>query len=115
VLATSHHGEGTPGVFYPEWVVLDLRNLVSGGRKSLRLSLGSPVRIARLEEKTIQFLYATPGHLHFMDASTFEALDVAAAALPHLVSTLRAGDLVDAQAFGARPLPHTLRLRPRST
>lgn len=117
VLATEHHGEGTPGVFYSEWVVLELRSLVSGVQQSLRLSLGSPVRLAKLDDVTLQFLHATRDGLHFMDASTFEELAFPAEHVAHVTSShrLREGDLVDGQAFEGRPLAQTLRRRPLSS
>lgn len=115
VRAAEHHGEGTPGVFYVEWVVLDLRNLLSSAQKSVRLPLGSEVLRARLEEKTMLFLYADPKSLYFMDALTLEQLGVAAEQLPHLVAALHEGELVEARAFEGRPLPHTVRRRSQAT
>lgn len=115
VLATEHQGAGTPGVFYSEWAVLELRSLVSDERRSLRLSLGSPVQLARLEDVTLQFLRAARDGLHFMDASTFEEVVVPAERVAHVASSLHEGGLVDGQSFGGRPLPRTLRLRELSS
>ena len=70
----SHVKPGKGGAF----AQVELRNLRNGSKLNERFRSADKVEQVRLEQKDQQFLYETDGMLTFMDAETFEQIELPA-------------------------------------
>ncbi len=68
----SHVKPGKGGAF----AQVELKNLRNGSKLNERFRSDDKVEKVRLEQKDQQFLYETDGRLVFMDAETFEQIEI---------------------------------------
>ena len=71
---TDHVKPGKGGAF----AQVELRNLRNGSKLNERFRSADKVERVRLEQKDMQFLYETDGMLVFMDAETFDQVELPA-------------------------------------
>jgi elongation factor P len=68
----DHVKPGKGGAF----AQVELRNLRNGSKLNERFRSADKVEKVRLEQKDQQFLYESDGMLHFMDAETYEQIEL---------------------------------------
>lgn len=92
-----------------------LRNLRTGIMKDHRFRSEDEVERARLEQKEMQFLYRDGDSFHFMDASTYEQIQLSAETLGEAVDMLAPETVIGVQFYENNPIgiemPVTVDLR----
>lgn len=96
----SHVKPGKGGAF----AQAELKNLRDGRKLNERFRSEDKVEEVRLENKDQQFLYETDGRLVFMDAETYEQIELDAELLGDRRPFLQDGMTVAVQYYGEEPL-----------
>lgn len=81
-----------------------LRNLRTGATDGRRFRATDHVRLAAVEERDLQYLYAEGGLHHFMDVRSFEQAAVDADLLGDALRFVRLSDTVRMQVLDGRPV-----------
>lgn len=96
-------------------VQLELKELITGTKKPLRLRPNDMLDIVRLDERKFQFLYKEGSLLHCMDLGTFEQLAIESHVLGPCASFLVEGGDITLEFHDGLPLsgflPSTVTLR----
>ncbi len=100
----SHVKPGKGGAF----AQVEMKNLRSGSKLNERFRSEDKVERVRLDQKDQQFLYETDGMLVFMDAETFEQIELPADLLGDRRPFLQDGMTVNVEYFGEEALNMTL-------
>ena len=87
---------------------VELRNLRNGSKLNERFRSADKVERVRLEQKDMQFLYETDGMLVFMDAETFEQVELPAEILGERRPFLQDGMTIVVEFYEAEALNATL-------
>jgi elongation factor P len=101
---TSHVKPGKGGAF----AQVELRNLRNGSKLNERFRSADKVERVRLEQKDQQFLYESDGMLVFMDAETFEQIELPADILGDRRPFLQDGMTVTIEYYEHEALSVTL-------
>ena len=101
---THHVKPGKGGAF----AQVELRNLRNGSKLNERFRSADKVDRVRLEQKDQQFLYESDGMLVFMDAETFEQIELAADILGERRPFLQDGMTVTIEYYDSEALSVTL-------
>ncbi len=96
----SHVKPGKGGAF----AQVELKNLRDGRKLNERFRSEDKVEMVRLENKDQQFLYETDGRLVFMDAETFEQIELDAELLGDRRPFLQDGMTATVEYFGDEAL-----------
>ncbi|MDQ3855436.1 MAG: elongation factor P [Chloroflexota bacterium] len=86
------------------FVRLQLRNLRTGSTTERTFQAGSKFETARLERRTVQYLYSDGDHYTFMDTETFEQPVLSRALLGDAASYLTEGLTIDLLQYGDEPI-----------
>lgn len=100
----NHVKPGKGGAF----AQVELRNLRNGSKLNERFRSADKVERVRLEQKDQQFLYETDGMLVFMDAETYEQIELSAELLGERRPFLQDGMTVVIEYYEAEALNVTL-------
>ena len=100
----SHVKPGKGGAF----AQVEMKNLRNGSKLNERFRAADKVERVRLEQKDQQFLYETDGMLVFMDADTFEQLELPADILGERRPFLQDGMTVHIEYHNNEALSATL-------
>jgi len=100
----SHVKPGKGGAF----AQVELKNLRTGSKLNERFRSADKVERVRLEQKDQQFLYETDGMLVFMDAETFEQIELPADILGDRRPFLQDGMTVTIEYYEHEALKFTL-------
>ena len=101
---TQHVKPGKGGAF----AQVELKNLRNGSKLNERFRSADKVERVRLEQKDQQFLYETDGMLVFMDAETFEQIELPADLLGERRPFLQDGMTVVVEYYESEALNVTL-------
>ncbi len=101
VVKVSHVKPGKGGAF----AQVEMKNLRNGSKLNERFRSDDKVEKVRLEQKDQQFLYETDGNLVFMDAETFEQVELPADLLGDRRPFLQDG--MTAPRYASRPARHS--------
>ena len=101
---TQHVKPGKGGAF----AQVELRNLRNGSKLNERFRSADKVERVRLEQRDQQFLYETDGMLAFMDAETFEQIELPAEILGDRRPFLQDGMTVTIEYYESEALNVTL-------
>ncbi len=101
---TEHVKPGKGGAF----AQVELKNLRNGSKLNERFRSADKVERVRLEQKDQQFLYQSDDMLVFMDAETFEQIELPADILGEARPFLQDGMTVTIEYYGEEPLSVTL-------
>ena len=101
---TDHVKPGKGGAF----AQVELKNLRNGSKLNERFRSADKVERVRLEQKDQQFLYETDGMLVFMDAETYEQIELPADILGEARPFLQDGMTVQIEYYEAEALSATL-------
>ena len=96
----SHVKPGKGGAF----AQVELKNLRDGRKLNERFRSEDKVEMVELEKKEQQFLYETDGRLVFMDAGTYEQVEIDAELLGDRRAFLQDGMTATVQYFGEEAL-----------
>ena len=83
---------------------VELKNVVHGGKLNERFRASETVEEAQLERRDFQFLYGTDETLTFMDAKTYEQIEVAADFIGERARFLQDGMKVVVQIYDEKPM-----------
>ncbi|WP_306116469.1 MULTISPECIES: elongation factor P [unclassified Roseovarius] len=100
----DHVKPGKGGAF----AQVELRNLRNGSKLNERFRSADKVERVRLEQKDQQFLYEDDGQLHFMDAETYEQIQLPADILGDRRPFLQDGMTITVEFYEAEALNATL-------
>jgi len=100
----DHVKPGKGGAF----AQVELRNLRTGSKLNERFRSADKVERVRLEQKVQQFLYENDGMLVFMDADTFEQIELPAEILGERRPFLQDGMTVQIEYYESEALNATL-------
>jgi elongation factor P len=100
----NHVKPGKGGAF----AQVELKNLRTGSKLNERFRSEDKVEQVRLEQKDQQFLYENDGMLVFMDAETFEQIELPADLLGERRPFLQDGMIVTIEYYGEEALNVTL-------
>ncbi len=100
----DHVKPGKGGAF----AQVELRNLRNGTKLNERFRSADKVERVRLEQKDQQFLYEDDGQLHFMDAETYEQIQLPADILGDRRPFLQDGMTITVEFYEAEALNATL-------
>jgi elongation factor P len=100
----NHVKPGKGGAF----AQVELKNLRSGSKLNERFRSEDKVERVRLDQKDQQFLYETDGMLVFMDAETFEQIELSSDLLGERRPFLQDGMTVTIEYYGDEALNVTL-------
>ena len=101
---TDHVKPGKGGAF----AQVELKNLRNGSKLNERFRSADKVERVRLEQKDQQFLYETDGMLVFMDAETYEQIELPADILGDARPFLQDGMTVQIEYYEAEALSASL-------
>ncbi|MCF1710931.1 elongation factor P [Tabrizicola sp. J26] len=107
----SHVKPGKGGAF----AQVEMKNLRDGRKLNERFRSEDKVEEVRLDNKEQQFLYETDGRLVFMDAETFEQIEIDAELLGDRRPFLQDGMTAIVEYFGDEPLSVRLPQKVRCT
>lgn len=96
----SHVKPGKGGAF----AQVEMKNIRDGRKLNERFRSADKVERVRLDQKDQQFLYETDGMLVFMDAETFEQIEIPADILGDRRPFLQDGTTVKVEYYEAEPL-----------
>ncbi len=96
----DHVKPGKGGAF----AQVELRNLRNGSKLNERFRSADKVEKVRLEQKDQQFLYESDGMLHFMDAETYEQIELPAEILGDRRPFLQDGMTIAVEFFETEAL-----------
>ena len=96
----NHVKPGKGGAF----AQVELKNLRDGRKLNERFRSEDKVEEVRLENKDQQFLYETDGRLVFMDAETYEQVEIDAELLGERRPFLQDGMMATVRYYGEEPL-----------
>jgi elongation factor P len=96
VVEFQHVKPGKGGAF----VRTTLRNVRTGGQLEKTFRAGEKVEQAKIDKREMQYLYHDGTDYVFMDAETYEQLNVSTAALGEAADYLRASDSAVLQMYG---------------
>lgn len=85
-----------------------LKNMISGSQFDRTYRSGDKFNAADLEEQEMQYLYSDGEHYHFMNMSSFEQIEISAAAVAESSNFLLENLLVNVLLFQGRPIGLTL-------
>ncbi|MFP4275008.1 MAG: elongation factor P [Paracoccaceae bacterium] len=100
----EHVKPGKGGAF----AQVELRNLRNGSKLNERFRSADKVERVRLEQKDMQFLYESEGMLVFMDAETFEQIELPAEILGERRPFLQDGMTITVEFYESEALNATL-------
>lgn len=100
ILSNEHSKMGRGGAV----MRTKIRNLVTGAVLDRTFKPSDKVEGARLDRKTVQYLYGDGDSLTFMDAGDFEQLQVSARDFSNSAGYLKEGEQYDLLCFGERPI-----------
>ncbi len=83
---------------------VEMKNIISGTKLNMRYRASESVERARLEEKDYTFLYASDPQFVFMDADTFEQIEVSADTIGESASFLAEGMSVRISFYENTPI-----------
>ena len=89
---------------------VELKNVIHGGKLNERFRASETVEEAQLERRDFQFLYATGDVLTFMDAKTYDQIELAADFVGERARFLQDGMKVIVQMHEDKPLGISLPL-----
>src|SRR4051812_10699561 len=85
-------------------VRLTLRDLRTGSITQHSVQAGTKFVAVRLERQHVQFLYAEPGHYHFMDTETFDQLVLDESSVGSVKDFIKENDSVDLLTYNGEPI-----------
>jgi elongation factor P len=88
----------------PAYAQVELKNLVPGGKLNERFRASETVERVRLEQKDYQFLYTQDDMLVFMDASSYEQLEIPTEFVGERSAFLQDGMTVTVESYEGKPL-----------
>ncbi len=88
----------------PAYAQVELKNLETGSKLNERFRASETIERVRLEQKDHTFLYAEGDMLVFMDAETFEQINIAEDLIGERVAFLQDGMAVVVESHEGRPL-----------
>jgi elongation factor P len=88
----------------PAYNQVELKNLLDGRKLNQRFSTDARVEETEVERRKFQFLYAQDDKLVFMDADTYEQIDLAADFVGERATFLQDGMTVQVDLHQARPI-----------
>lgn len=100
VAKTQHTQPGKGGAF----MQVEMKNLIDGRKTNVRFRSADTVERVRLDTKDFQYLYADGDQLVFMDADTFEQLQLPADLLGDAAAFLQDGMDVTLELYDERPI-----------
>lgn len=89
-------------------IQLDLRDIRSGNKDSIRFKTGEMVDRVRLDQAECSFLYATGDDYTFMDSSTYEQITVNKSVIGDAAAFLQENMTVSIESYEGEPLNITL-------
>ena len=88
----------------PAYNQVELKNLIHGGKLNERFRASETVERVRLEQKDYQFLYTQDDMLVFMDANSYEQLEIPSEFVGERAAFLQDGMIVTVESYEGKPL-----------
>lgn len=88
----------------PAFVRVALKNLLTGASHERTLRAGDKVNRARLDDRTVTFLYAAGEEYHFMDEKNYEELVVGGGDLGEVSQWLKDGTSLKLVFYAGKPV-----------
>lgn len=86
------------------FVRVTMKNIRSGATVQRTFQAGEKFEQARLERRTVQYLYKDGDEYHFMDTETYEQPVLSAGVLGDAVNYIRENDTIDLLMYGDEPI-----------
>ncbi|MGI6367500.1 MAG: elongation factor P [Anaerolineae bacterium] len=100
VLEYDHYKPGRGGAI----IRTKLRNLKTGAITNVNFNSGDRVDDIRLDNRTVQYLYADETFYNFMDTETFEQVALPRATLEDVIHYLKEGMSIEIESYEGEPL-----------
>ncbi len=100
IMDYQHIKQGRGSAF----VRVTMRNLRTGSTTERTFQAGSKFTVARLERRSVQFLYEEAGDYYFMDTETYEQFPLPREILANAVNYLKESDVIDLLTYQDKPL-----------
>jgi elongation factor P len=100
VAKTQHTQPGKGGAY----MQVEMKNLIDGRKTNVRFRSADTVEKVRLDTKDFQYLYADGEHLVFMDADTYEQINLDADLIGDAAAFLQDGMEVTLEMYDERPI-----------
>src|ERR687885_79227 len=100
IMDYQHIKQGRGSAF----VRVTMRNLRTGSTTERTFQAGSKFTVARLERRSVQFLYEEAGAHYFMDTETYEQFPLPRDILGNAVNYLKESDVIDLLTYQDKPI-----------
>ena len=100
IMEYQHIKQGRGSAF----VRVTMRNLRTGSTTERTFQAGSKFTVARLERRSVQFLYEEAGDYYFMDTETYEQFPLPRDILGNAVNYLKESDVIDLLTYQDKPI-----------